>query len=129
MENKGVDAAKKRKKATDPIEVEKADSGQEVVIEEVAGSDEVEMNIARILEKIERFTQQVSELLEAGKTMFKDLSAEFEERMIGIHREQIEKWQHEIKELRSLDALNEEANARLHNAQYLLRSIHVDSSS
>lgn len=59
MENKGVDAAKKRKKATDPIEGEKADSGQEVVIEEVAGSDAVEMNIACILEKIERFTQQL----------------------------------------------------------------------
>lgn len=66
-------------KQQDPIEGEKADSGQEVVIEEVAGSDEVEMNIARILEKIERFTQQVNFSLtwygNALRLMLKELSS------------------------------------------------------
>ncbi|RXH67554.1 hypothetical protein DVH24_027701 [Malus domestica] len=48
----------------------------------VAGSEEVELAIAHILEKIERFTQLVSESLESGKTMFQKISDEFEERMI-----------------------------------------------
>ncbi|CAJ2628809.1 hypothetical protein L195_g039524 [Trifolium pratense] len=34
-----------------------------------------------------------------------------------IHKEQVEKWQEEIKELRALDASNEEANALLQNAR------------
>lgn len=50
-----------------------------MVIEEVAGSDEVEMNIARILEKIERFTQQVNFSLtcygNALSLMLKELSS------------------------------------------------------
>lgn len=44
-----------------------------------------------------------------------------------IHKEQIEKWQDEIKELRLVDTLNEEANAVLHNARYLLENAHIDS--
>lgn len=39
----------------------------------------------------------------------------------------MEKWQDEIKEIRLLDASNEEVNATLHNAQYLLQNPHVDS--
>lgn len=38
-----------------------------------------------------------------------------------IHKEQVEKWQEEIKELRALDASNEEANALLQNARYVLQ--------
>jgi len=33
----------------------------------------------------------------------------------------VEKWQEEIRELRALDASNEEANALLHNARHLLQ--------
>lgn len=44
-----------------------------------------------------------------------------------IHKEQIEKWQDEIKELRLLDTSNEEANAVLCNARYLLENAHIDS--
>jgi hypothetical protein len=44
-----------------------------------------------------------------------------------IHKEQIEKWQDEIKELRLVDTSNEEANAVLHNARYLLGNAHIDS--
>lgn len=44
-----------------------------------------------------------------------------------IHKEQIEKWQDEIKELRLLDTSNEEANALLRNARYLLGNAHIDS--
>ncbi|RYQ89629.1 hypothetical protein Ahy_B09g096173 isoform B [Arachis hypogaea] len=87
----------------------------------ITGSEEMELNISLILEKIENFTQRVSELLESGKTMFKELSNEFEEKLIMIHKEQVEKWQEEIKELRAIDASNEEANAVLHNARYLLQ--------
>ncbi|MCL7042541.1 hypothetical protein MKW94_021506 [Papaver nudicaule] len=91
----------------------------------VQGSEEMESLINGVLEKIERFTQQVSEMLEAGKTLFKDLSNEFEERIIGIHKEQIEKWQDEIKELRSLDAMNEEANTRLQMTRSLFQNVRI----
>ncbi|KAF9601688.1 hypothetical protein IFM89_021818 [Coptis chinensis] len=93
----------------------------------IVGSEEMEIRINTILERIEQFTQQVSELLEAGKTLFKDLSAEFEERMITIHKEQMEKWQDEIKELRMLDASNEESNTLLLNARLLLQNVRVDA--
>ncbi|KAL8035080.1 hypothetical protein ABFX02_12G074100 [Erythranthe guttata] len=80
------------------------------------------MEIAQILEKINHFTQmyfvKVSELLESGKSMLMELTNEFEERMILIHKEQMKKWQDEIKELRLLDAANEEIDALLHNAIY-----------
>ncbi|XP_021897257.1 uncharacterized protein LOC110814184 [Carica papaya] len=92
----------------------------------VVGSEEMELAIAQILDKIERFTQLVSELLESGKTMFKELGNYFEEQLITRHKEQMEKWQEEIKELRFLDASNEEASAILHNARYLLRNSHID---
>ncbi|CAN6467132.1 unnamed protein product [Victoria cruziana] len=42
-------------------------------------SEEMEKQIACIVEKIERFTEQVSEVLEAGKTMYKELSNDFED--------------------------------------------------
>ncbi|KAF3964769.1 hypothetical protein ACB098_12G130600 [Castanea mollissima] len=131
MESQGTEVMRKRMK---PAMEEKEEDGVVLEIEEkeefqtnIAGSEEMELNIAQILEKIERFTQLVSELLESGKTSFKELSNEFEERMIMIHKEQIEKWQEEIKDLRLLDSLNEEANARLQNARYLLQSAHIDS--
>lgn len=44
-----------------------------------------------------------------------------------IHKEQIDKWQEEIKELRLLDASNEEASAVLHNARFLLQSPPIDT--
>ncbi|MED6163973.1 hypothetical protein PIB30_085148 [Stylosanthes scabra] len=93
---------------------------EEEIEASITGSEEMELSISLILEKIENFTQRVSELLESGKTMFKELSNEFEEKLIMIHKEQVEKWQEEIKELRAIDASNEEANAVLHNARYLL---------
>ncbi|XVF33032.1 hypothetical protein REPUB_Repub17cG0133300 [Reevesia pubescens] len=93
----------------------------------IVGSEEMELNISHILQKIDHFTQLVSELLESGKTMFKELSHEFEDRLILIHKEQMEKWQEEIKELRLLDASNEEANAVLSNARFLLQNPLFDS--
>ncbi|EXB44484.1 hypothetical protein L484_013903 [Morus notabilis] len=89
----------------------------------------MELNVSHILEKIENFTHLVSELLESGKAIFKELSNEFEERMIMIHKEQVEKWQEEIKQLRLLDASNEEAHALLHNARCLLQNAHIDNDS
>ncbi|XP_073037917.1 uncharacterized protein [Primulina eburnea] len=86
-------------------------------------SEQIEMEIAQILDKINNFTQMVSELLDSGKSMLKELSNEFEERVVLIHKEQMEKWQEEIKELRLLDAANEETDALLHNAKFLLQSI------
>ncbi|KAH6810915.1 knotted 1-binding protein [Perilla frutescens var. frutescens] len=92
-----------------------------------SNSEQVEMEISHILEKINNFTQTVSELLESGKSMLKEMSNGFEERMILIHKEQIEKWQEEIKELRLLDTANEEIVAVLQNAAYLLQSVTVGS--
>lgn len=69
---------------------------------------------------------KVSELMESGKSLLQELSNDFEERMIAIHKEQMEKWQEEIKELRLLDASNEEINALLHNARYLLHNVQSD---
>ncbi|XP_024632115.1 uncharacterized protein [Medicago truncatula] len=46
------------------------------------GSEEMELNVSLVLEKIENFTQRVSELLESGKTMLKELCNEFEEKLI-----------------------------------------------
>ncbi|KAK6239597.1 hypothetical protein QUC31_005066 [Theobroma cacao] len=88
----------------------------------IVGSEEMELNISHIFEKIERFTQLVSELLESWKTMFKELSDEFEERLIVIHKEHMEKWQEEINELRLVDGSNEEASAMLNNARSLLQN-------
>ncbi|KAJ7977772.1 Knotted 1-binding protein [Quillaja saponaria] len=114
MEEKEVDEADSR-----IVEKEESEAT-------ITGSEEMEFNISHILEKIEQFTQMVSELLEAGKTLFKELSDQFEERLIMVHKEQIEKWQEEIKYLRSLDASNEEANSVLHNARYLLQQTRID---
>ncbi|KAK6157636.1 hypothetical protein DH2020_011884 [Rehmannia glutinosa] len=93
----------------------------------VSNSEQVEIEIAHVLEKINNFTQMVSELLESGKSMLKELSNDFEERMILLHKEQMEKWQEEIKELRTLDAANEDIDALLQNAKYLLQNIHGGS--
>ncbi|KAI4330999.1 hypothetical protein MLD38_029232 [Melastoma candidum] len=62
----------------------------------------------------------VSELLESGKTMFNELSNDFEERLTAIHKEQMEKWQEEIKDFRMLDVSSEEASAVRQNARDLL---------
>ncbi|XP_058770354.1 uncharacterized protein LOC131643998 [Vicia villosa] len=118
--------ARKRMKPAEEKIGDEAESQMVLVQDEgfetnLVGSEDMELNISLVLEKIENFTQRVSELLESGKTMFKDLCNEFEEKLIMIHKEQVEKWQEEIKELRSLDASNEEANALLQNARYVLQ--------
>ncbi|KAL9267292.1 hypothetical protein AKJ16_DCAP26777 [Drosera capensis] len=87
-------------------------------------SEDMELDIARVFEKVDRFNQQVSDLLDSGKAMFNRLSREFEERVLMIHKEQIDKLQEEIKELRALDATNEEMNVRLENAKCLLQTVH-----
>ncbi|GAA0146167.1 hypothetical protein Leryth_011233 [Lithospermum erythrorhizon] len=127
MENEGSCAMNKRMRTS----VEDGEMINEVATnnvgedaeENVVVSELVEHEIAGILEKINNFTQQVSELLESGKLMLKELSNEFEERMILIHKEQMEKWQDKIKRLRSLDASNEEIDAMLQNAKCLLQGI------
>ncbi|KAI3981133.1 hypothetical protein MKX01_032273 [Papaver californicum] len=123
-----IETSRKRIKQTmEEEEEEEKENG--LVMEEVetvaAGSEEMESLINGVLEKIEQFTQQVADMLEAGKTLFKDLSNEFEERIIGIHKEQMEKWQDEIKELRTLDAMNEEANTRLHMTRSLFQNVQI----
>ncbi|KAI3898020.1 hypothetical protein MKW92_029851 [Papaver armeniacum] len=121
-----IETSRKRIKQTKRRRKMKNGLVMEEEVETVAvGSEEMESLINGVLEKIERFTQQVLEMLEAGKTLFKDLSNEFEERIIGIHKEQIEKWQDEIKELRSLDAMNEEANTRLLMTRSLFQNVQM----
>lgn len=97
---------------------------------------------------------QVSEMLESGKSLFTKLNQDFEERVLmyesftrwifyythlgrlfnfpslsvvcyRIHKEQIEKWQEEIKELRMIDTTNEEMHARLNNVKCLLQTVHI----
>ncbi|KAA3462349.1 knotted 1-binding protein [Gossypium australe] len=140
MESATNEASRKRMKP-DAGEKQEDHISNGTVMEEIAekeqseaiivGSEEMELNISHIFEKIERFTQLVtvilhkqlvSELLESGKSMFKELSNDFEERLIMIHKEQMEKWQEEIKELRLIDASNEEATALLSNARFLLQN-------
>ncbi|KAG5514048.1 hypothetical protein RHGRI_035455 [Rhododendron griersonianum] len=133
MESKGTGVMRKRVKPTveDTVPIEGGKALDEIVEEETGihpvVSEQMELEIGHILEKINRFTQLVSELLESGKSLLKELSNEFEERVILVHKEQIDKWQEEIKELRMLDASNEDVNALLHNARYLLQNVHSDS--
>ncbi|KAI4325040.1 hypothetical protein MLD38_030469 [Melastoma candidum] len=135
MEMDGKEARSKRQKpAMEEKKVDLMDEAVAKMVEKeesethVAGSDEMELQVNAILEKIESFTQLVSELLESGKTMFKELSNDFEERLIAIHKEQMEKWQEEIKDIRMLDVSNEEVNAILLNARDLLekRTLDID---
>ncbi|GLU16624.1 hypothetical protein SLE2022_330480 [Rubroshorea leprosula] len=134
MESEGTEVSRKRMKPA--VEEERGNVRDEAALQiaekeetetGVMGSEEMELNITHIFERIERFTNLVSELLESGRTMFKELSNEFEERLIAIHKEEMEKWQEEIKELRLLDASNEEAVAILQNARYLFQNSHLDS--
>ncbi|GAB2287047.1 hypothetical protein Dimus_021434 [Dionaea muscipula] len=131
MESLESETARKRKKvAIEENAMEIGDSTpKEITAEEAEmnflGSDEMEQGIARIFEKVDKFNQQVSDLLEAGKALFHRLSREFEERVLMMHKEQIEKWQEEIKELRVFDATNEEMSVRLENAKCLLQNVHT----
>jgi hypothetical protein len=53
----------------------------EAEAEEQMGSAEAEDHIQRILAAIDSYTRQVSEMLDAGRALFKDLAADFEERL------------------------------------------------
>ncbi|KAF2598138.1 hypothetical protein F2Q68_00007017 [Brassica cretica] len=128
-EEAGNGGSRKRMKSSDEEEKGGSRDGMSLDATEneetetkLVASDEMELHIAQILDKIESFTQTVSNLLDTGKTMFKELSNEFEERLIMIHKEYVEKWQEEIKELRLLDASNEETTSLLHNARFLIQN-------
>uniref|UniRef100_A0A0E0K7N3 Uncharacterized protein n=1 Tax=Oryza punctata TaxID=4537 RepID=A0A0E0K7N3_ORYPU len=73
--------------------------------EEVAASAsaETEEHVQRILLAIDAFTRQVSEMLEAGRALFKNLAADFEHRLCSIHKERVERWEEEMRELRARD--------------------------
>ncbi|KAA8542970.1 hypothetical protein F0562_021535 [Nyssa sinensis] len=133
MESEGTEVMRKRmKRAVVEKDTMLGEGGVVEIVEEETETnpvvyEQMELRINDILEKIDRLTQLVSELLESGKLLLKELSNEFEERMILIHKEQMEKWQEEIKELKLLDASNEEVNSLLHNARCLLQNVHNDS--
>ncbi|KAF6982263.1 hypothetical protein CFC21_000679 [Triticum aestivum] len=78
---------------------------------EVVGSAETEEHVQRILLAIDNFTRKVSEMLDSGRAMFKDLAADFEDRLCTIHKERVDKWEEEIRELRARDAANEHTRA------------------
>ncbi|XP_052146885.1 uncharacterized protein LOC127765947 [Oryza glaberrima] len=95
--------------------------------EVAAASAETEEHVQRILLAIDAFTRQVSEMLEAGRALFKNLAADFEDRLCSIHKERVERWEEEIRELRARDAANEQARSLLHNAQlHLLATVRHD---
>ncbi|GJN30037.1 hypothetical protein PR202_gb18311 [Eleusine coracana subsp. coracana] len=102
------------------VAVTAAATETEVAEEEQLGSAETEEHIQRILLTIDNFTRQVSEMLETGRAMFRDLAADFEERLCSIHKERVEHWEEMIRDLRARDAANEQARALLHNAQLQL---------
>ncbi|KAJ8560013.1 hypothetical protein K7X08_004071 [Anisodus acutangulus] len=126
------------------MEVAKDADEENALIPVPMASEQMEADIANIFQKMDHFTNlrqgadarspspmgsvnKVSELLESGKSMLKELSNEFEERLIQIHKEQMEKWQEEIRELRLLDTANEEADSLLLNAKSLLQNVHGES--
>ncbi|CAM8924169.1 unnamed protein product [Rhodiola kirilowii] len=133
MENQESENPRKRTKLVmegDEGEVEDATALEALEIEEAeetAESEEMKQELSCIVEKIESFTQLVSELLESGKKVFQDLSDEFEDRMIMMHKKMTDKWQEEMRDLRLLDASSEEIKALLQNARYLLHSVRDDS--
>ncbi|OIT05176.1 PREDICTED: uncharacterized protein LOC109223942 [Nicotiana attenuata] len=133
MELEVADVTNKRLKPsvedneTTRTDIEIAKATEEETAAATLASEQMELEIANILGKINRFTNLVSELLESGKSMLKELSNEFEERIILVHKEQMEKWQEKIKELRLLDTSNEEADALLGNAKYLLQNVQGES--
>jgi hypothetical protein len=53
----------------------------EAEAEEHMGSAETEDHIQRILAAIDNYTRQVSEMLDAGRALFKDLATDFEEHL------------------------------------------------
>ncbi|PWZ57635.1 hypothetical protein Zm00014a_042142 [Zea mays] len=96
----------------------------EAEADEQVGSAETEEHIQRILLAIDNYTRQVSDMLDAGRALFKDLAADFEDRLCSIHKERVERWEEEIRELRARDVANEQARALLHNAQlHLLHTV------
>ncbi|KAK4350109.1 hypothetical protein RND71_029422 [Anisodus tanguticus] len=132
MELEVADVTNNLNPSVEDNETTQTDSEVAKVVEEetaaaTLASEQVELEVANILEKINRFTNLFSELLDSGKSMLKELSNEFEERIISIHKEQMEKWQEEIMELRLLDTSNEEADALLLDAKYLLQNVRGES--
>ncbi|KAG8073097.1 hypothetical protein GUJ93_ZPchr0006g44177 [Zizania palustris] len=108
-------------------ETEEEGLGEMAVVAEVVGSAETEEHVQRILLAIDGFTRQVSEMLETGRALFKDLAADFEDRLCSIHKERVERWEEEIRELRARDAANEQGRALFHNAQlHLLATVRHD---
>uniref|UniRef100_A0A0D3FCS6 Uncharacterized protein n=1 Tax=Oryza barthii TaxID=65489 RepID=A0A0D3FCS6_9ORYZ len=108
---------------TAPMTETEDDMAEEVA----AASAETEEHVQRILLAIDAFTRQVSEMLEAGRALFKNLAADFEDRLCSIHKERVERWEEEIRELRARDAANEQARSLLHNAQlHLLATVRHD---
>ncbi|CAF1792427.1 BnaCnng03100D [Brassica napus] len=132
MEEEGGNGGSRKRVRPSDEEEKEGETGDGMSLDEnettkLVASDEMELRISQILDKIESFTQTVSNLLDSGKTMLKELSNEFEERLIMIHKEHVEKWQEEIKELRLLDASNEETTSLLHNARILIQNPNIDA--
>ncbi|GLJ19784.1 hypothetical protein SUGI_0358500 [Cryptomeria japonica] len=114
-----------KEEGTHSEEDDNAKDGQ-AEAEQIVVSKAMEDTIQQIQEKMEQFTQRVSGFLETGKNFFMEMSNEFEERIVMIHQEQIDKWQEEIQLLRTIDSINEDMIARLNDAQYLLHTTRMD---
>ncbi|KAG2242900.1 hypothetical protein Bca52824_095256 [Brassica carinata] len=95
----------------------------------LVASDEMELRISQILDKIESFTQTVKALMKLHNA-FLDMfiiTDDYDSSCCRIHKEHVEKWQEEIKELRLLDASNEETTSLLHNARFLIQNPNIDA--
>jgi hypothetical protein len=74
-------AAEAETEGDETMAVVAAEAEAEAEAEEQMGSAEAEDHIQRILAAIDSYTRQVSEMLDAGRALFKDLAADFEERL------------------------------------------------
>jgi hypothetical protein len=77
----GAAAAAAAEAETEGDETMAVVAAAEAEAEEQMGSAEAEDHIQRILAAIDSYTRQVSEMLDAGRALFKDLAADFEERL------------------------------------------------
>ncbi|GAQ80214.1 hypothetical protein KFL_000490040 [Klebsormidium nitens] len=103
---------------------ETIEHNQEVSLEEVRrGSDAVEQSMEEIRIKMETFTDMVSRLLENAKTFFSQTLQSFEDGLVELHQQQMQKWEDELTALRTLDYDNEDALARLTHAQDAIGSL------
>ncbi|KAG0566245.1 hypothetical protein KC19_7G049100 [Ceratodon purpureus] len=102
---------------------------ENTIPEEIGLSKAMEDDIQQTRQRVEYFTNQVSELLEAGRASFLDASTVWEEGIVQVHQKILERWEENIEGLRNLDIVNEEISARLREARDVLQKLQGSASA